>query len=321
MEILFLGTSAGVPTKDRNVSGLAVVESRSRHWYLVDCGEGTQHQILRTALSLNTLKGIFITHIHGDHCYGLMGVLASAGMNRRTAPLYIVGPKGIKHWIEATCQFTQLTMPYEIIFVESETFTPMQLGEFKVTSTALSHVVPSYAYAFEEATVASSLDQDKLLREGISKGPVWGKIQAGEDVEYDGRRIHSKDFLIQKHRPRKLVVGGDNDNPELLRPLCSGCDLLIHEATYTKAIWEKSGGAFGHSYAGLVGQFAQSMAIPNLILTHISSRYVLNSHASVSVRHLFDEAAALYQGHLWMAQDFQRYGIDKNGDVSFIVQR
>ena len=89
MNIVFLGTSAGVPTKTRNVTGIAVREERGNGWYLVDCGEGTQHQILHTNLSINALQAIFITHIHGDHCYGLPGILASAAMNGRKAPLKI----------------------------------------------------------------------------------------------------------------------------------------------------------------------------------------------------------------------------------------
>jgi ribonuclease Z len=91
MEFTFLGTSSGTPTKSRNVSGLALSAKMSKPWYLVDCGEGTQHQILRTRYYLNNLKVIFITHIHGDHCYGLPGILAGASMAGRTAPLTIIG--------------------------------------------------------------------------------------------------------------------------------------------------------------------------------------------------------------------------------------
>ena len=108
MNIVFLGTSAGVPTKTRNVTGIAVREERGNGWYLVDCGEGTQHQILHTSLSINALRAIFITHIHGDHCYGLPGILASAAMNGRKAPLKIMAPSGVREWVEATQQHTQL---------------------------------------------------------------------------------------------------------------------------------------------------------------------------------------------------------------------
>src|SRR5690606_26719888 len=111
MNLIFLGTSAGMPTKFRNVTALAVQEDTGRAWYLVDCGEATQHQILRTKLSLNRLAAIFITHVHGDHCYGLPGLLASTGMSGRTEPLVIVAPAGIEDWINSTLQLTSLHLP------------------------------------------------------------------------------------------------------------------------------------------------------------------------------------------------------------------
>ncbi|HEY4542163.1 MAG TPA: MBL fold metallo-hydrolase, partial [Noviherbaspirillum sp.] len=107
MEIQFLGTSAGTPTKTRNVSALAIRSLDSRSWYLVDCGEGTQHRILHTRLSLRSLGAIFITHVHGDHCYGLPGLLASAGMHKRTDELSIIGPLAIQGFIKGVLDTTR----------------------------------------------------------------------------------------------------------------------------------------------------------------------------------------------------------------------
>ncbi|CAM5602375.1 Ribonuclease BN [Stutzerimonas stutzeri] len=93
--LVFLGTSSGTPTPARNVTGLALQEDAGKAWYLIDCGEGTQHRLLRMPLSLHDLRAIFITHVHGDHCYGLPGLLASAGMMGRRHPLEIIAPAGI----------------------------------------------------------------------------------------------------------------------------------------------------------------------------------------------------------------------------------
>ena len=112
MNLKFLGTSAGVPTKNRNVSGVALRESKGKGWYLIDCGEGTQHQVLHTKLSFHSLKAIFITHVHGDHCYGLPGILASAGMGGRKAPLTIVAPAG--KWL---CKSYRVTFSVIITYV------------------------------------------------------------------------------------------------------------------------------------------------------------------------------------------------------------
>ncbi|MEY4562043.1 MAG: hypothetical protein RLZZ618_1320, partial [Pseudomonadota bacterium] len=108
MDLLFLGTSSGTPTKTRNVTGLALIEEQGRQWFLIDCGEGTQHQLLRTGLSVNDLATVFITHVHGDHCYGLPGLLASAGMHGRRTPLTVIAPLGVEAWWQATVQHTQL---------------------------------------------------------------------------------------------------------------------------------------------------------------------------------------------------------------------
>nr|WP_307727379.1 MBL fold metallo-hydrolase [Telluria mixta] len=116
MEFQFLGTSSGTPSKTRNVSGLAL-RGPGGGWSLVDCGEGTQHRILHTTLSLHDLRAIFITHLHGDHCYGLPGLLASAGMLNRTAPLALVGPPALRTFIDGVMATSELGLPYPLDFI------------------------------------------------------------------------------------------------------------------------------------------------------------------------------------------------------------
>jgi ribonuclease Z len=147
MELLFLGTSSGTPTRTRNVSGLALMAGHGKAWYLVDCGEGTQHRVLRTPLSLHGLAGVFITHVHGDHCYGLPGLLASAGLQGRTDPLDIVAPEGIEAWLSTTFSLTHTHLPFALRFhattalLDGAAWTTPGLS---VSATALAHRVPSY---------------------------------------------------------------------------------------------------------------------------------------------------------------------------------
>lgn len=315
MNLLFLGTSSGVPTKARNVTGIALRESVGNGWYLIDCGEGTQHQLLHTNLSVSSLKAIFITHIHGDHCYGLPGILASAGMGGRKDPLTIVAPKGIQEWFEATQEHTQLFLPFKIHFLCTDDLPGVEFSHTHVSVVPLSHRVPSYAYVFTEKTELS-LDIEKLDTDGVPRGPLWGEIQKGRDVEVDGKTIKSRAYLLQTRASRKVVIAGDNDTPSLLAEACKDSHVLVHEATYTKDIAAKTGNTFGHSYAEQVAEFAESVTLPNLVLTHFSPRYQFHPKAPLSIKDIEQEARQAYSGELFLAEDFSEYHLDKSGRLS-----
>jgi ribonuclease Z len=158
MKFIFLGTSSGTPTRSRNVTGLALQHGGTRGWYLIDCGEGTQHQVLRTPYSLQQLRAIFITHVHGDHTYGLPGLLASASMAGRTAPLQIVAPGSIREFVEVTLRATDSTLNYRLDFVE--TGAPdfsWSDDALHVSTVALSHRVPCHAFIFTEKDLERKL--------------------------------------------------------------------------------------------------------------------------------------------------------------------
>ncbi len=321
MDIIFLGTSAALPTRQRNVSALALSVENGSGWYLVDCGEATQHQLLRTPLSVHRLKAIFITHVHGDHCYGLPGLLASAVMGGRSAPLCIIAPAGIKAWIEATCELTVLSLTFELRFVAVESQGAWQDEEVSVAAIPLSHRVPSYAYSFTEARQEARLDTAKLVREGVPQGPLWGRLQAGHSVTHAGRTLAPGDYLSFPHPPRRIVVAGDNDRPELLRAACSGAQVLVHEATYTRDIAAKEGAAaFQHCSAERVAAFAEEEQLPNLVLTHFSARYQADTGRSPSIADIRAEAQANYRGRLFLAQDFARLRLSREGVLHELVQ-
>ncbi len=317
MEIQFLGTSSGTPTRTRNVSGLALRSFAVGYWYLIDCGEGTQHRILHTSLSLRNLRAIFITHIHGDHCYGLPGLLASAGMLNRTEHLFIVGPAPVWDFIQGVMNTTQLQLPYLVEFIDvADAPRFALLPDFDVRFTALSHRVPSYAYSFEEKLIERKLDAARLKADGIPPGPAWGRLQQGDDVAMDdGRMLHASDYLLPPRPPRKIIVGGDNDRPELLAAAAANADVLIHEATYTEEVLVKMGPGPQHSSAKSVAQFANDAKIRNLVLTHFSPRYQ-EQKGKLSMSDIEAEARSAYAGNLFLANDLERYSLDQQGTLS-----
>ncbi|MCW7540139.1 ribonuclease Z [Aquabacterium sp. A7-Y] len=316
MDLLFLGTSSGTPTKVRNVTGLALIEDTCRAWYLVDCGEATQHQLLHTRLSLNDLQAIFITHVHGDHCYGLPGLLASAGMSGRRKPLQIIAPTGIAGWMASTRELTRLHLPFELQFLATESLTGWKNNNWVVTAVPLSHRVPSFGYSFSEATLEPKLDTERLTLQGIPQGPLWGQLKKGMDVVHAGKLLKSSDYVCYPHKPRRIVVGGDNDRPELLTEACREAQVLVHESTYTSDTASKVGAGMGHSAAASVARFAQSVGLPHLLLTHFSARYGSDASQSPSIEDLRREAREHYQGSLFLAEDFARYRLDKTGQLS-----
>ncbi|NHI00663.1 ribonuclease Z [Oceanimonas sp. MB9] len=322
MELVFLGTSSGVPTRGRSLSAVALRRHKAKTWLLVDCGEGTQHRLLRAPLSLHWLQAVCITHLHGDHCYGLPGLLASAGMGGRTAPLTIIGPAGLQAWVEHTAAVSQLQLNYALRFVLVEELAagaaPLALEQFEVSATALSHRLPSFGYAFTETGLPSRLDTARLRADGVPAGPLWGRLHRGEVITLDdGRIIKGRDYQLAPPTPRKVVIGGDNDTPALLNEAVKGASVLVHEATYTHEVAARVGPEPQHSSAAAVAAFAAKAGVPNLVLTHFSPRY-RHGGPGLTVADLELEARAHYAGRLFMAEDLALYRLNGAGVLSRI---
>jgi ribonuclease Z len=162
----------------------------------------------------------------------------------------------------------------------------------------------------------------KLNSVNIPVGPVWGRIQRGEDAMLpDGRTVQASEYLLPPRKPRKIIVGGDNDTPSLLAHEAQDADVLIHEATYTDEVLSKVGPGPQHSSAKRVAQFASAAKIKNLVLTHFSPRYQDQtesdaSEGGLSLSDLEVEARAYYSGALFLANDFARYSLNKAGILS-----
>lgn len=323
MELTFLGTSSGTPTKSRNVSALALREKHKKTWCLVDCGEGTQHQILHTNFSLLQLQLICITHVHGDHCYGLPGLLSSASMLGRTKKLQIIGPLGIKKMIEVVLSLSDSHLSFEIEFHETNQLNAEKLEcDFTVETIKLSHRVPSFAYAFTAKSRIRKLDVLKLQKHQIPAGPIWGQLQKGHNViDNNGETIIADDYVLPMNKPHKIIVGGDNDQPNRLVSSAKDADVVIHEATYTSEVAAQIGPGPQHSCAKRVAQFAQNAGIKNLILTHFSPRYLNNTDKKPSIQDIESEAKQYFSGQLFLANDFDVFTLDKRNILTRVHEK
>jgi ribonuclease Z len=319
MDLMFLGTSSAVPSRNRNVSGIALIESLGRGWYLVDCGEATQHQLLRTPLSLQQLRGCFITHVHGDHCFGLPGLLATAGMSGRLEPLDIVLPVALHDWVRLSLNVSKSCLPFELHLHATETFNGWRNGNVQVNIVTLSHRVPCHGFVFSESNPDPRLDVQRLEAEGIPRGPLWGELAHGREVEHAGRLFRGEQYLRPARPGQRIIICGDNDTPELLAEVVSGADVLVHEATFTQSLIDRTRETYGHSSAATVARFAESARIPNLVLTHFSARYQSNPERSPFIGDIREEAAAYFTGELILARDLERYHLDRDGRLKIAI--
>lgn len=311
----FLGTSSGVPTLSRNVSGLAIRLGPSLGWLLVDAGDGTQQRLQIAGFSLHDLRAIAITHSHGDHCYGLPGLLASAGMASRREPLVLICHDTVWEWVQATIRCTDLHLPYELQHVpvtDTDAAEVWQHEGVRITSHVLLHRVPSVAYRVEVTHRQVKLLADALRAQGLPAGEMWKALQRGHDVTHEGTIFQSAQWTQTTVFQSCIVVGGDNARPALLHQACQGAQVLIHESTYTQDILEKVGPGPMHSSAEDVALFAQSAGVPHLVLTHFSPRH----HSQSAMAVLQAEALRAYTcGQLWMARDFQVYTLMSDGTL------
>ena len=214
MEILFLGTGAGVPSKSRNVSSLVLkLLNELNETWLFDCGEGTQHQILKTTLKPGKVKNIFITHMHGDHIFGLPGFLSSRSFQGGdNQPITIYGPPGIEQYINASLKYSKSNLLYKVNIVELDPKGgELQLNKgWKVKYLPLQHNVLSFGYRIEEPKSDGVLLVEKLKEYNIPNGPIFGKLKNGETVTLeDGTELDGKDFVGEAQPGKVIAIIGD----------------------------------------------------------------------------------------------------------------
>lgn len=304
MDIFFLGTGAGIPAKLRNVTSIALrlLEERGAIW-LFDAGEATQHQILHTSIKPRRIEKIFITHLHGDHIYGLPGLLASRSFQGGESEVTVYGPRGIREYIEISLSVSQTYLKYPLKMVEFEEGIIFEDEQFFVEARQLEHGIPSYGFRIVEKDRPGTLLADKLIEAGVQPGPIFRKIKNGETVMLeDGRLIEPEDFLGPAQKGRIVTILGDTRYCKNAIVLAEAADLLIHEATFSKG---EEGLAFDYFHATThqAAEVAKQAGCKQLCLTHISSRYDRNAW-----QELVSEAQEVFP-NTDIAEDFKEINI------------
>ena len=314
MELTFLGTSAGAPTNERNVAAVALRDGGS--WDLFDCGEATQNQMMRTALSLSKLRRIFISHLHGDHCFGLFGLLGSRSMERAATPLTIIGPPGLQHMVNTVLDASSTFLTYEVDYIEVDTSRRVWSDEHQtVDAIELTHRVQSFAWLISQTERPGVFDPQAAAELGVEAGPLFGQLKRGESVALANGRVVEPDAVVGPPQPgRRIVIAGDNSDPESLLATTGPVNLVVHEATFTEADVARIGDDHGHSTGARIARAAQKHATRHLILTHFSARYA-SAGEPRTIPALVDEVRRHYDGGLDLANDFDRFGISTDGAI------
>ena len=267
---MFLGTAGSMPTAQRSPSALLVRRGGER--LLVDCGEGTQRQLLRSDVGLIELREIFMTHYHADHYLGLPGMLKSFSLRGRELPISIYGPPGLRELFAAMRRiFGRLTFDVEL--VELEPGEALERGDYDLQTFPVEHGVKALGYALVEHARPGRFDNETADALGIPFGPERGALQRGDPVTLaDGRTI-TPDAVLGPARPgRRLVIAGDTAPTAAVIAAAHQADVLVHEATFCEDERERARETL-HSTAADAAELARMADVVLLALTHISSRY------------------------------------------------
>jgi len=306
MELIFLGTGAGLPSKERNVSSVALslLQELNEVW-LFDCGEATQHQILHTTIKPRKINKIFITHLHGDHIFGLPGFLGSRSFQDGEA-LTIYGPKGIKKFVETSLEVSATHLTYPLYIEEITEGIIYEGNDFTVTAARLEHGVTSYGYRIEEKDKLGELRVDKLKELGVQPGKIYQDIKNNpETVLPNGDVIQRSDVLGPNKKGHIISILGDTRNTLKHETFIQNSDVLVHEATFDQNKHELAY-QYHHSTTAEAAQLALSGQVKQLILTHISARYQEEKDMTL----LLQEARDIFPNTM-IAEDLSVFPIQK----------
>jgi ribonuclease Z len=293
MQIVFLGTSSAAPTVERGLSSIAIM--RDGELLLFDAGEGMQRNFIKAGLGMNRKMKVFVTHMHSDHCVGLLGLLQTMSLQGREKRLDIYGEPRLKEFLLENMRIINFGLTFEVAIhtIEGEG-TVVEEKDYRVTCCTAKHSVPAMSFRLDEFDRPGEFNVKLVRKMGVPEGKLYGELQHGHDVRHKGKLIRSAD-VMGPPRP-KIGISGDTRPTERLAKFFSGCDLLVFESTYSHDKLAKALET-SHSTATEAARLAKKAGAKKLFLTHFSARYDETSA-------LVKEAAAIH-GNVEAAEDLK----------------
>ena len=272
-ELHILGCGSALPTT-RHFATSQVVNLREK-LFMIDCGEGAQMQLRKSRLKFSRLNHIFISHLHGDHCFGLMGLISTFGLLGRTAELHIHSPKGLEELLAPMLNFFCHTLAYKVIFHEFDTRQASVIYEDRsmtVTTIPLQHRIPCCGFLFAEKARPNHIIRDMI---DFYKVPVYelNRIKNGADyITPEGEVIANARLTRPSDPPRRYAYCSDTIFRREIAEQISGVDLLFHEATFAESELARAKETY-HTTAAQAGRIAVEAGVRRLVIGHFSARY------------------------------------------------
>ncbi len=297
-----------MPTRTRNVSGVALRLPQRAEVWLFDCGEGTQHQFLRSELKVSQLTRIFITHMHGDHIFGLMGLLASCGLAANPERIDLYGPPDLEDYLKACRRYSQTHFSYPIKVHTVRPGIVYEDDEYVVSCQLLKHRVPAFGYRVAENDRPGHFNVEQAAALGIPPGPLYGRLKRGEVIVLpNGQQVNGADLCGPTQVGRKVVYCTDTIFCDSAVDLAHEADVLIHEATFAHQDADLAYQRL-HSTSTMAAQVALAAQVKQLIMTHFSPRYAPGN--AIELKDLLAEAQAIFP-NTRIASDLWSYEVGR----------
>ena len=270
MKIVFLGTSAAVPTAERGLACTCV--ERDGELFVFDAGEGAQMAFARARLGWNRPTRIFVTHMHGDHCIGVLGLIQTMSLHRRTEALEVYGPRGIDEFVASSLRALDVLPTFPLAITPVSAGPVLDTGECAVSACAAHHRVEAYSYLLAEHDRQGRFHPERAEALGVPKGPLWHDLQSGRDVIVNGKKVSAREVTDGPRRGVSVGVSGDTRPTRELEEFFAGCDWLVFESTFSHDLRQKALETL-HTTAREAGELAARIHAKNLVLTHFSARH------------------------------------------------
>jgi len=270
MKLVFLGTSAAQPTPERGLTCICL--EKEGEILMFDAGEGAQISYLKSGLGWNKKMKIFVTHLHGDHCIGILGLLQTMTLQNRIEPMEIYGPDGIEEFIAANIKVLNFGLSFPVMITTVREGIIVNEKTYTINSCEADHSITSYSYLFQEKDKPGRFFPDKAKELGVPEGELWHKLQTGQDIQVGGKIVKSSDVLGEKRPGKRIGMSGDTRPTKKLEEFFKDCDYLSFDSTFSHELQDKALETH-HSTAKEAADLAKKANVSNLILTHFSARY------------------------------------------------